>query len=61
MIFRYLCELENELEVIVGVDHTAHEVGQKNLYHPANKDGEKYADESHYDYGKPKQGKETAK
>lgn len=37
------------------IHHTAHEVGQKNHYHPANKDGEKYADGSHYEYGKPKQ------
>jgi hypothetical protein len=36
--------LENGLKIIVVDDHTAHEVGQKNPYYPANKDGEKYAD-----------------
>lgn len=43
------------------IHHTAHDVGQKNHYHPANKDGGKYADGSHYEYGKPKQFNEQEK
>ena len=37
------------------IHHTAHDVGQKSHFHPANKSGEKYSDGSHYEYGKPKQ------
>ena len=43
------------------IHHTAHEVGQKNHYHPANKDGEKHPDGTHFEYGKPKQPNDKEK
>jgi hypothetical protein len=56
---------ENELEVVVVGDRLfitlLMKQDKKNHYHPKNKDGEKYPDGSHYEYGKPKQVNEEEK